>query len=58
MVIDWLILFRLSAAMDRNSARWLADKWAAAGRPEMTGSEWDNLVKKVGAMAEREAIRE
>lgn len=58
MVIDWLILFRLSTAMDRNSARWLADKWAAAGRPEMTGSEWDNLVKGVGAMAEREVIRE
>jgi len=44
--------------MDRNSVRWLADKWAAAGKPEMIGSEWDDLVKRVGPMTKREAIHE
>ena len=30
-----------------NYARWLSAQWAAAERPQMTGPEWDNLVKKV-----------
>jgi len=57
MVIDWIILFSMRTLMDRNSVQWLSAKWVAAGRPVIPRPEWDLLMKKVGDVTEREAIR-
>jgi len=38
--------------MDFNGVEWLADQWTGAGKPEISHSEWDELVTKVGILTE------
>lgn len=52
MVIHGIILFRLSPVMDYNSAQWLADQWAHAGRHKMKPLQWGELMETVGVMTE------
>ncbi|KDR70464.1 hypothetical protein GALMADRAFT_271541 [Galerina marginata CBS 339.88] len=42
--------------LDDNCAQWLCGRWETAGKPPVLRSEWDELVRKVGILTEREAI--
>ena len=56
MIIDWITLFSMKTAMDRNSVLWVYVKWVAAGRPVIPRPEWDLFMKEVGDVTERGVI--
>jgi len=57
IVIHVIIFFRLKIVRDRNILQWLLERWVEAGKPEIKRPEWEELMKKVGIITEREAMR-
>jgi len=42
--------------MSHTSAQWLWAQWDAAGRPEIPGSLWGEVMEKVGVMTKSKVI--